>query len=59
MKMKMKMKNRFNRYDINRLLSTFEAQFIKKLSKTEAQLKKKALLIKKKRVLRKIFLRSV
>ena len=55
----MKMKNRSNRYDINRLLSTFEAQFIKKLSKTEAQLKKKALLIKKKRVLRKNFLRSV
>ena len=57
--MKMKMKNRSNRYDINRLLSTFEAQLIKKLSKTEAQLKKKALLIKKKRVLRKNFLRSV
>ena len=72
MKMKVKIKNRSHRYDINRprsrhghkfsiynkcltmimltcikqLQATFEAQFMKKLSKTEAELKI-ALLIKK------------
>ena len=67
MKMRLKMKNRSQIYDINRprprhghkytkykmcisiisnTLATFEAQFMKKLSNTEAELKKKALLIK-------------
>ena len=39
MKMEMKMKNRSQRYDINKI--RFEAPFMKKLSSTEAELKKK------------------
>ena len=44
MKMEMKMKNRSHRYDTNKRRSrhgaTFEAQFRKKLSNTETELKK-------------------
>ena len=50
--MKMKMKNRSVRYNINRSKpkfskSTFGAQFMKKLSNTEARLKKGVAYIKK------------